>query len=292
MKKTDLHMHSIYSSDGEFSPKELVGMCRNAGIQIMAIADHNSVRAVREVAEYVEQEGIEYISAIEIDCIFKGIACHLLGYGIDAGNPGFNKLGDDISDQEQKLSLKKLELTNKLGFNLTVGDMDAVADNGVYTGESFAEVLLSKPEYKDSELLLPYREGGLRNDNPFVNFYWDYYSQGKPCYTEVKLPQMRDMIDFIHENGGTAVLAHPGQNLKGKFEVFDDMTKELDLDGVEAFSSYHDEKTAGYFYSRARGKGMIVTCGSDFHGRTKPSTRLGEHGCTAEIDVYRLLNRK
>lgn len=50
-KFIDLHMHSLYSDDGEFTPKELVEMCRDKGIEIMAIADHNSVRAVKEARE-------------------------------------------------------------------------------------------------------------------------------------------------------------------------------------------------------------------------------------------------
>src|SRR5699024_67151 len=100
------------------------------------------------------------------------------------------------------------------------------------------EVLLGKEEYQDAELLKPYREGGRRSDNPFVNFYWDYYAQGKPCYTEIVYPSLEETIQLIHQAGGKAVLAHPGNNLKGCFERFDEMVA-LGLDGVEAFSSYH-----------------------------------------------------
>lgn len=44
-KLMDLHMHSYYSDDGEFSPEELVRQCAMSGIRVMSIADHNSVRA-------------------------------------------------------------------------------------------------------------------------------------------------------------------------------------------------------------------------------------------------------
>ena len=98
----------------------------------------------------------------------------ILGYG-----------GEDILKQELNCSLKKLELTNQLGFDLKKEQLDALSSNGVYTGEMFGEALLKDERYVDHELLKPYRSGGSRSDNPYVNFYWDYYAQGKPCYTKV-----------------------------------------------------------------------------------------------------------
>ncbi len=82
-KFIDLHMHSKYSSDGEFTPEELVKQCYQAGIRIMAIADHNSVKAIDPAKEMAEKLNIQYIPAIEIDCTYNGIDLHVLGYGID-----------------------------------------------------------------------------------------------------------------------------------------------------------------------------------------------------------------
>ena len=64
-KFIDLHMHSKYSSDGEFTPEELVKQCYQAGIRIMAIADHNSVKAIDPAKEMAEKLNIQYIPAIE-----------------------------------------------------------------------------------------------------------------------------------------------------------------------------------------------------------------------------------
>ena len=63
----DLHMHSMYSDDGEFTPTQLVDMCHEAGVRIMAIADHNFVKAKQRCDEL----NMEYIPAIEIDCTYK-----------------------------------------------------------------------------------------------------------------------------------------------------------------------------------------------------------------------------
>lgn len=283
MSYIDLHMHSMYSDDGEFTPTQLVDMCHDAGVKIMAIADHNWIKANKEAANRCKELGMIYIPAIEIDCTYKGINLHVVGYGID-GSEVFNKLGESIETQEQTCSLKKLELTNKLGFELTKDQLDALSTNGVYTGEMFAEALLKDPRYNDSDLLEPYREGGDRSDNPYVNFYWDYYAQGKPCYTEIKFPTLEETIKLIKEHGGISVLAHPGNNLKGQFEVFDEMIK-LGLDGVECFSSYHPEEVNKYFYNKAKELNVLYTCGSDFHGKTKPAIHLGGNGCDVPEEV-------
>lgn len=274
----DLHMHSLYSDDGEYSPTQLVEMCYHKGIKIMAIADHNSVKAIDEASMKAKEYHMQYIPAVEIDCTFEGINLHVVGYGIDHHHEDFIQLEKNVLDQELACSIQKLELTNALGFSLTQEDLDQLSDNGVYTGEMFAEVLLSKEEYRDHELLKPYRENGPRGDNPFVNFYWDYYAQGKPCYTQIIYPSLKDTIDLIHRHGGQAVLAHPGNNLKGRFEVFDDMMK-LGYDGVEAFSNYHSSETVDYFYQKGLEYGIMTTCGSDFHGKTKPAIELGECRC-------------
>ncbi len=280
MKKSyvDLHMHSCYSDDGQFTPEELVDLCYEAGVKIMAIADHNSVKAIDRASKRAKEMGITYIPAIEIDCTYQGINLHVLGYGIDYKNPIFAKLEENILHQELSCSTEKLELTNALGFDLRKEQLDALSANGVYTGEMFGEVLLTDPRYNDHELLKPYREGGERSDNPFVNFYWDFYAQGKPCYTKVKFPSLEKVIEIINNNGGVAVLAHPGNNLKGKFEVFDDMVK-IGLQGVECYSNYHDQETNNYFLDKAKKLNILYTCGSDFHGKTKPAIKLGENGC-------------
>lgn len=250
MSIVDLHMHSFYSDDGEYTPTQLVDMCHQSGIQIMAIADHNWIKANNEASLRCKELGMTYIPAIEVDCTYKGVNLHVVGYGIDDSEE-FNKLGEGIEKQEQACSLKKLELTNELGFELEKAQLDVLSSNGAYTGEMFGEALLNDPRYSDNELLKPYREGGFRSDNPFVNFYWDYYAQGKPCFTEIKFPTLEDTIKMINEHGGVAVLAHPGNNLKGQFELLNEMV-ELGLQGVECFSSYHPEEVNQYFYNKAK----------------------------------------
>jgi len=278
----DLHMHSSFSGDGEFSPKSLVHQCKAAGVRVMSITDHDCAKANAEARIEAETLGIKYISGIEIDCRFRGKNFHLLGYGFDENGPDFVALEEYILSGERNASRERLALTRKLGFDISEAELNAISNiddgAGIWTGEVFAEILFEQTKYLDHERLLPYRAGGTKGDNPFVNFYWDYYAQGKPCYVEVDFPTMEEAIATVQRNGGKAVLAHPGHTLKGQFELFDEIAK-TGIDGVEVFCSYHDEKTAQYFYEQALKHSLIFTCGSDYHGKTKPSVKIGETGC-------------
>lgn len=285
----DLHMHSCYSDDGDFEPSSLVKQCHEAGVRIMAIADHNSVKGIDEAIKAATQYGIVCIPAVEIDCTYEGINLHVLGYGIDHHDQAFIDLENNVFQQELRASKQKLLLTNALGFQLTKADMDEVALQGIYTGEMFGEVLLAKPEYHDHPLLAPYRNGGSRSDNPYVNFYWDFYSQDKPCYIEIEYPTLAETIALIQLHNGISVLAHPGNNLKDQFTVFDKMI-QLGIQGVEAFSNYHDEATLQYFYDKGKEHSLLITCGSDYHGKTKPAIKLGECRCFInEMDIEKQL---
>lgn len=176
---------------------------------------------------------------------------------------------------------KLLALTNSLGFELTKEQMDRYSTGNYYIYEEFAEALLDDPRYLDSELLKPYRSGGEKGDNPFVRFAWDFYTKGKPCYMEMKFPPMEEILKEIHENGGVSVLAHPGQNLGNHLELFDEIV-ELGIQGVEVFCSYHSQEQSQYFLDKAEQYGLLVTCGSDFHGKIKPEVQLGGSGCSID----------
>lgn len=281
MSMTDLHMHSFYSEDGEFSPAELVERCSRAGINAMSVTDHNCARGNAEARAKAEALGIRYISGIEIDCVYQGLEFHVLGYGIDEQSADFIDIEENVARQNRRASFERLEKIRALGFRIGISELEALCKDaywqGSWPGELFAELLLKMPEYSGHPLLLPYRHGGSRGDNPYVNFYWDYCAQGKPCYAKVDYPPMGEVIDLIHKNHGKAVLAHPGVNLKDNEGLLESIFA-LGIDGIEAFSSYHSPEQAEKFYRLTRERGLLATCGSDYHGKTKPAIFLGGYG--------------
>ena len=280
----DLHIHSNFSSDGDFTVSQLMEQCQEAGIKIMSITDHVSVKANHEAKRIAKDYNIRYISGIEIDCRYNGIDLHLLGYGIDEKSPDFDRLEEHIWAEERNASAQRLEMFKELGLVATKKELNQLSnleEGGIWTGEIFAEVFLAKPEYLNQELLLPYRENGPRGDNPFVNFYWDFCGQGGSCYVHLDFPSLEEAIQMVHKNGGKAILAHPGNNLKGQLELIGEMIP-LGLDGIEAFCSYHDAITTDTLYDFGLKHGLIMTAGSDYHGKTKPAVRLGGYYCPVQ----------
>lgn len=120
--------------------------------------------------------------------------------------------------------------------------------------------------------LRPYMEGGERSDMPYINFYLDYFAQGRPAFVPVEYMDYRDAVELVRDNGGVPVVAHPGLNFRGREETAGRLL-DRGAAGLEVFNNYHTPEQAVYFTSLALSKGASMTCGSDFHGKTKPRDR-------------------
>ena len=274
MTKLDLHLHSCYSYDGDFSPAELVELCLQAGVTHAAITDHNAVRGVPEALAAASQSGVEMIPAIEIDTEFNGVILHLLGYGIDHTAPVFKTIEDDVHKQEQDSSGKLMQLVRQLGIDFEDDVVDSLAFDGVITGEMIAEAALVFDHENKNPLLDPYRGDGDRSDNAYVNFYWDYCSQGKPAYVPMSFISLSQAIAVIQQHHGVPILAHPGIQVKEDSAFLQKIIAE-GIRGLEVYTSYHTQQQAAFYREAALSSGLIITCGSDFHGKTKKSIKLG-----------------
>ncbi len=277
MKNIDLHMHSNISNDGDFSPAELMKMCSKAGIKTAALADHNSVRGVAEAIKEGEKFGVKVIPAIEIDCTYKEYNLHVLGYNIDYNNKIFEKIEKNVFEQELKAGDKRMALVKEAGIFFDEEKVRKLSYDGTITGEMIGEAAIEDERNRENPLITPYLEGGTRSNNPYVNFYWDWCSKGKPAYVPIKYITLKEAIDIIHKTGGKAVLAHPNNNIGMNEEIFKEIAAE-GIEGVEVFSSYHSKENAEFFLKMAEKYNVSVTCGSDFHGKTKPAIKLGEMG--------------
>ncbi len=278
MSYIDLHMHSNYSDDGEFTPKELADLCIERGIKYFAIADHNSVRGIEEGKEYIKDKDTTIIPAIELDCSIDGVNLHVLGYGIDYKSEIFEEIEANIIKQEQVASKERMRLVRELGINFEDGMIEKLSKNGVVNGEMIAEAAMTFDENQENPLLKPYYKNGSRSDNPFVNFYWDFCAQGKPAYVEVKFISLEEAVKVILDNGGVPILAHPGNNTKEDLELLEKIIAS-GVKGLEVYSSYHNEEQIAFYRDFAYRNNLLITCGSDFHGKTKPSIIVGGVSC-------------
>jgi len=275
----DLHIHSKWSGDGELPVSSILEMCKSAGIKLLSITDHNSVRGAGEALQYSKGSGLRVIPGVELDCTHNELNLHLLGYGIDHTLCEFSEIEASIISQEKGIAEEKLRLFQKatgISLESEINEIIAASD-GFITGEVIAERLLKKENASDYEILKPYLPGGAKSDMPNAWFYWDFFSPGKPAYIPIKNISLCEAISLIKKAGGIPVLAHPGQSLSGNYNELNGIIAE-GVCGIEVFSSYHAKETAEYFLGVAAENGILITCGSDFHGKNKPNIRLGDHG--------------
>lgn len=276
MSKIDLHIHSCFSDDGEYTPQEIIRRCREQKMELVAVTDHNSVRGVRQAKEAAGHD-LKVLSGVELDCIHEGRSLHLLGYSFDETRKEFEEVEQDIFRQEKHAAVKKIQLFKSgTGIPIDEAAVLAAANGGVVTGEMIAEFALALPDVCRYEMLRPYLPGGDKSDMPHVRFYWDFFSEGKIAYVPMDYLSLKDAVRLIHSAGGAAVLAHPGQNLAVGDKLLPGIIRE-GIDGIEVFSSYHDSDISSHYLRVAEQNNLFVTCGSDFHGKHKPQIQLGGH---------------
>lgn len=286
MSWLDLHMHTHFSDDGTYSPEELMELCAQSGVRVAAVSDHNCTRGVSRAVRHARSLGIECIPAVELDCTYQGIDLHLLGYWIDPEHPGFAQTEHAIQEQERVAGEQRIQHALELGFHFDAEPL-LREKGGIVTGEMIAEAALAQDP--ENPALLPYRPGGVRSDNPYVNFYWDFFAQGKPGYVPVAFQCLEEAVSLVRSAGGLPVLAHPGNNLHEDTTLLHGIV-EQGVCGIEAYSSYHSPEQAAFYVQQAEALSLAVSCGSDFHGKIKPGISLGGFSCGGqEAELLRRL---
>jgi predicted metal-dependent phosphoesterase TrpH len=261
-------------------------MCSENQVEVFSITDHNGIRGTREAALLCSGEKeLRFLPGIEIDCNYRGTDLHLLGYQIDEEDPVFETL-------EQEVEMKFLEATplilqnlGKLGIEIDSDELMRKSGGKPPTGELIAELLLENPEHHSNPRLLPYLPGGQRSDMPLINFYLDFMAQGKPAHVEIRHMDFKDALRLVQSNNGIPIVAHPGLNFRGREELVSELLDQ-GARGLEVFNNYHSDKQTACFAHLIRKQGAIMTCGSDFHGKTKPLISIGQYGMLEEFRPY------
>jgi predicted metal-dependent phosphoesterase TrpH len=285
MNKIDLHIHSKYSNDGEFGIQELIEKCLNNKVTTFSITDHNSVSAIHDTIPLCLRSGLELITGIEIDCSYKEIDLHLLGYNIDWQSKDFIELERSIYRKVMDSFPEMIRNIGKLGIEVDQKEVIEKANGRLPCGELIAEVLLTNKAYHSNPKLLPYLMGGKRSDMPYINFYHDFFAQGNPAYVKINYLDFKDALDLIKGNGGIPIVAHPGLNLKGKEALVIELL-ENGAEGFEVFNNYHNDTQIEYFGQLAIQRSVLMTCGSDFHGKNKPLIEIGRFKTSSKYDDY------
>jgi len=284
---SDLHVHSKFSNDGEFEIQEIVDRCISNEVDVLSITDHNSISGIKEAIPICLNSDIDLIPGIEIDCSYQDIDLHLLGYNIDWLSNDFVELEKSIRKKVMDSFPEMIFNLKRVGIEVDENDVLEKANGKLPCGELIAEVLLSKNECRSNPKLLPYVSGGKRSDMPYINFYHDFFAQGMPAYVKISHMDFTDAVELVRSNGGTPIIAHPGLNLRGKEELIVELFKH-GAAGLEAFNNYHDARQMDYFADFARQESLLITGGSDFHGKNKPLIDIGKYPVPDKYKGYDL----
>ncbi len=283
--KCDLHCHSHYSFDSTQPVEDLIRRAKEAGISVLAITDHNLISGSLEA---LKQNEVEIIPGIEIDCFCKDTIIHLTAYGMDLTDPRFTEWKEYYISELDRIGVLRLKLIEeKYNCKLNVDKIKSYTHFGYpYTNVEIEKVLFEDCDHPD---LLPYQIGD-KSQNPIANFYWDHLAIGKWGYVEMVLPNYIDIINWIHEIKGVIICAHPKVTIGKDMDTIQTLI-DAGIDGFEVYCSYHDEEYANFYKEIVQKYGLLMTCGSDYHGATKPNIELGQTGynedCTQIVTMLK-----
>jgi len=265
----DLQSHSTHS-DGELAAEEVVRRAAEAGVELLALSDHDTVSGVSEALAAGARAGIRVIPAVEISSVDDGAAerreLHILGYGIDhEGEQLAHKLVEFLADREQR-TLRMAAALTELGFELDEAEISARRAAGKPIG---------RPHVAAAVLAAPANASRLAQEeiDDVGSLIRAYLIEGRPAFRLRETPTVGQAIEAIHEAGGVAVWAHPFWDVSDVDEVLDsiDRFRALGADGVEAFYITHTREQTELLAQRCAVLGLLSTGSADFHG---PGNRL------------------
>ncbi|KAA1397573.1 PHP domain-containing protein [Aeromicrobium ginsengisoli] len=270
--KIDLHTHSD-RSDGTDTPTELIENAKAAGLDVIAITDHDSTEGWKEADKTARRVGITLVHGIEISTKLDGKSVHLLGYEFDPKDkPLLHELRKVIDGRNSRLPAT-LERLRGLGIDITAHDVRARSTNAAATG---------RPHVADALIDL----GVVQDRN---EAFERYLKPGRPAYVDRYAADLPTAIGLVKAAGGKAVLAHPWSRGSHRVLTRDRIgtLKEQGLDGLEVDHNDHGAEDRAALRQIARDLGLVRTGSSDYHGTGKIDFPLG--GNTTEPEQYRRL---
>jgi 3',5'-nucleoside bisphosphate phosphatase len=262
----DLQSHSVHS-DGELPAAEVVARAAAAGVELLALSDHDTVDGVEEAIAAGREAGVAMVTATEISAVDGPYEdMHVLGYGVDYTDSTLaERLLDARGDRERRAEAMAARL-QELGFEIDPAPVEARRAAGKPVGRPhLAAGVLAHPA--NAERLA---EEGHADVSSFIPAY---LIQGTTGYVARSHPTVAEAIEWIHDAGGIAIWAHPFWDVKDDGEVLAlvDRFKDAGLEGVEVFYVTHTEAQVRLLATRCAELGLLATGSSDYHG---PDHRL------------------
>ena len=271
--RIDLHTHSR-ASDGTDTPAGLVRAAVDAGIDVLAITDHDTAAGWAEATRSADEVALTLVPGMEISTNHHGRGVHLLAYFPDPAHPPLaDELAKVLHGREARVPTMVARL-NGLGIEITEDDVREAAHGASASG---------RPHVADALVTL-----GVVPDR--TTAFDRYLGWGRPAHVDRYAAPLETAIRAVAGAGGVSVVAHPwGRGGLGRpDEATFAALRDLGLSGIEVDHQDHDATTRERLRAIARNLDLVVTGSSDYHGDGKVDHELGCN-TTAPEEYERLL---
>lgn len=270
--RIDLHTHSS-ASDGTDTPGDLVREAAAAGLDVVALTDHDAMSGWAEAQQAADEVGITVLPGLEISTRYGHRGVHLLGYLPDPTHPALVLELDRILEGRTARTPAIVAALRSHGIDISEDDVRR---------ESGGSVAAGRPHVADALARL-----GVVRDR--TEAFATLLSPGQPGYVNRYASALEDMIPLLVDAGGVAVLAHPwGRGSRSVLSV-DALAelKELGLAGIEVDHQDHSAADRAELRAIAADLDLVVTGSSDHHGLGKVDHDLGVN--TTDPEQYERL---
>ncbi len=268
MLEVDMHVHSHYS-DGSDSPREIIRKAKLRGLKAVCLTDHDNVDGLAEFENSLAEYKFDGLAGLEISSIYEGHIVHILGYGLDYSDS--KKIQTLLQANQQALN-HKIEKALESYKQAQIADINLVEMNKLVGCKSTLGFILWLRDYRvrfcgatPTQAKQETLRGGIAHTS----------------YDKKKLMTPARAVRTVKELGGFAVWAHPGQFMNRVSETqLRNHIEELLATGIKGLEIFHPTNTKvqqEFLTTLARYYKLILTGGSDYHGRHKMN-QLGEAG--------------
>lgn len=253
-KFADLHLHTLFS-DGTYTPEELVLQSLKVGLSAIAVVDHDTVSGVGPVIAEAKNKGLEVLSGIELSAAYQTQEIHILGYLIDHQHKALLKKLESLRENRVERIYKMAAKLKRLGINLNPQKVFDLALKGTVGRLHIARALVKE---------------GFCSSIPEV--FQRYIGDNGPAYVLGFRFSPQEAINLIKDSGGVSVLAHP-YTLNNDALILEFV--KLGLKGLEVYYPEHAQGMVNLYLELAKKNHLLITGGSDCHGKAKSEVRLG-----------------
>lgn len=243
-RQIDLHLHST-ASDGTNAPEVVVRAARAAGLQAIALTDHDTVEGIPPAREAAATAGLMLIPGVELSAYEAADEIHVLGLHLERLDQMRDALAVFRASRRERAE-GIVRLLNDLGVRITFDDVVSVAGDAAIGRPHVARALVEN--------------GWAMN---LRDAFDRYLGAGRPAYMDKRRISIPESIELIHRCGGIAVIAHPGPY--GTHERLERLAA-MGLDGVEVIHPSHSAEDRARLLTLSKHLNLVPSGGSDSHG--------------------------